>query len=120
MRFFGRPILPRYNLSATARSAGHHSLTAEIGRNNRYVRSHPPWKRLHRQMIRYLAVLLFVSVMVPVAQAEQVSPYVRYRLEILAPGDLKESIAASLDLMRWQDYPRISLPNCWPNWPAKG
>lgn len=108
MRFFGRPILPRYNLSATARSAGHHSLTAEIGRNNRYVRSHPPWKRLRRQMIRYLAVLLFVSVMVPVAQAEQVSPYVRYRLEILAPGDLKESIAASLDLMRWQDYPNIT------------
>jgi translocation and assembly module TamA len=62
------------------------------------------WKRIHWFVIIVLAWLAAASA----ASAEDATPYVRYRVDIVAPGALKAAIEPALDLLRWQDYSHIT------------
>ena len=59
-------------------------------------------------MIRLGAILLAALAAASAALAEDASPYVRYRLEIIASAALKAAIEPALDLTRWKDYPNIT------------
>lgn len=70
--------------------------------------SRQPLKLLRGQVICRLVVLSLLPVLASLVCAQEVSPYVRYQLKVIAPAELTDPISAALDLTRWRDYPNIT------------